>query len=105
MKTRRATEPMSRASVTPNNDMMLDQTKSQKFAKKDGRSGSYRIAADTSRMHTPRFTAKQHFSSTMTIDQSEICVTPGPSDYETGVNSCLKERSKQTSFTTATRFN
>ena len=40
----------------------------------------------------------------MTIDHSDICVTPGPSDYETRVNSCIKESAKQTSFTTASRW-
>ena len=64
---------------------------------------SYRI--NTSSMHTPRFSATQRgMSSTITLDRSDLISTPGPACYETRVDSCVKNRSKQTSFTTATRW-
>ena len=68
---------------------------------------SYRIA--TSSMHTPRFSQTQRggpMSSHMTIavDRSEVLSTPGPACYETRVDSCVREHAKQTSFTTAARW-
>ena len=57
-------------------------------------------------MHTPRFSTTQRggMSSTITLDRSDLISTPGPACYETRVDSCVRESSKQTSFTTAARW-